>query len=88
MLKRVQHDKDDLNIEFKMQKYSVNQHLIETLLTWVKSGEIAIPEIQPRSCAKRSSAKLISFAFSIKTINKKHYIITEISFGIKNKKER
>lgn len=29
-----------------MQKYSVNQHLIETLLTWVKSGEIAIPEIQ------------------------------------------
>jgi len=30
----------------KTQKYSVNQHLIETLLAWVKSGEIAIPEIQ------------------------------------------
>ncbi len=28
------------------QKYSVNQHPIQTLLTWVKSGEIAIPEIQ------------------------------------------
>jgi hypothetical protein len=28
------------------QKYAVNQHLIETLLTWVKLGEIAIPEIQ------------------------------------------
>ncbi|TSJ44886.1 GmrSD restriction endonuclease domain-containing protein [Fluviicola chungangensis] len=28
------------------QLYSVNQHLIETLLVWVKSGEIAIPEIQ------------------------------------------
>lgn len=28
------------------QKYSVNQYLIEALLTWVKSGEIAIPEIQ------------------------------------------
>lgn len=28
------------------QKYSVNQHLIETLISWVKSGEIAIPEIQ------------------------------------------
>lgn len=28
------------------QKYSVNQHPIETILTWVKSGEIAIPEIQ------------------------------------------
>lgn len=29
-----------------MQKYSVNQHLIETILAWVQSGEIAIPEIQ------------------------------------------
>ena len=29
-----------------MQKYSVNQHLAETVLSWVKSGEIAIPEIQ------------------------------------------
>ena len=29
-----------------IQKYNVNQHLIETLLAWVKSGEIAIPEIQ------------------------------------------
>jgi len=28
------------------QKYAVNQHLIEILLAWVKSGEIAIPEIQ------------------------------------------
>ena len=28
------------------QKYSVNQHIIETLLAWVKAGEIAIPEIQ------------------------------------------
>src|SRR5690606_2053208 len=29
-----------------MQKYSVNQHLIETILTWIKSEAIAIPEIQ------------------------------------------
>ena len=28
------------------QKYAVNQHLIETIVSWVKSGEIAIPEIQ------------------------------------------
>ncbi|QOW20226.1 DUF262 domain-containing protein [Lysobacter ciconiae] len=28
------------------QKYSVNQYLVESLLNWVKSGEIAIPEIQ------------------------------------------
>lgn len=30
----------------KMQKYAVNQQLIEHLLAWVTSGEIAIPEIQ------------------------------------------
>lgn len=30
----------------KTQKYSVNQHLTETILSWVKSKEIAIPEIQ------------------------------------------
>lgn len=29
-----------------MQKYSVNQYLIDTLLAWVRSGDIAIPEIQ------------------------------------------
>jgi uncharacterized protein with ParB-like and HNH nuclease domain len=29
-----------------IQQYSVNQHPIQTLLTWSKSGEIAIPEIQ------------------------------------------
>lgn len=29
-----------------MQKYAVNQQLIEILLAWVNSGEIAIPEIQ------------------------------------------
>ena len=29
-----------------IQRYSVNQHPIETLLTWIKSEEIAIPEIQ------------------------------------------
>ncbi len=31
-----------------IQQYSVNQHLIETLLSWIGSGEIAIPEIQRR----------------------------------------
>ncbi|MEO8069307.1 MAG: DUF262 domain-containing protein [Flavobacteriales bacterium] len=28
------------------QKYSIQQPLIESLLAWVKEGEIAIPEIQ------------------------------------------
>jgi hypothetical protein len=30
----------------KIQKYSVNQHHIDTILAWIRSGEIAIPEIQ------------------------------------------
>ncbi len=30
----------------KSQKYEVNQHLVSTILAWVKAGEIAIPEIQ------------------------------------------
>lgn len=29
-----------------MEKYSVHQQPVETLLTWIKSGDIAIPEIQ------------------------------------------
>lgn len=29
-----------------MQKYSVNQQLLEIVLAWIRSGEIAIPEIQ------------------------------------------
>ena len=29
-----------------MAKYSVHQQPVETLLAWIKSGEIAIPEIQ------------------------------------------
>lgn len=29
-----------------MQKYSVNQFLVSNILSWVQSGEIAIPEIQ------------------------------------------
>ena len=29
-----------------IQRYSVNQHPVQTLLTWIESNEIAIPEIQ------------------------------------------
>jgi uncharacterized protein with ParB-like and HNH nuclease domain len=28
------------------QKYTINQQSIDTILAWIKSGEIAIPEIQ------------------------------------------
>lgn len=35
-----------IEISMQTQKYSVNQNPIETILTWVKSGEIDIPEIQ------------------------------------------
>mgnify|MGYP003381222228 CR=1 FL=1 len=30
----------------QIQKYSIRQPLIESLLAWVKEGEITIPEIQ------------------------------------------
>ncbi|MBT8181838.1 MAG: DUF262 domain-containing protein [Eudoraea sp.] len=39
------------------QKYSVNQHPIETLLSWIKSGEIAIPEIQRPFVWKNSKVR-------------------------------
>lgn len=39
------------------QKYTVNQHPIETLLAWVKSGEIAIPEIQRPFVWKNSKVR-------------------------------
>ena len=29
-----------------MSKYTVHQHSVETLLSWVKSGQVAIPEMQ------------------------------------------
>ena len=29
-----------------MQKYPVNQYTVDNVVDWVKSGEIAIPEIQ------------------------------------------
>lgn len=29
-----------------MQKYTINQYAVQSLLTWVKDGDIAIPEIQ------------------------------------------
>ncbi|WP_237561018.1 hypothetical protein, partial [Elioraea sp. Yellowstone] len=40
------------------QRYSVTPHPIETLLTWVKSGEIAIPESLSRiSCGTCEAAQ-------------------------------
>jgi len=29
-----------------IQKYSVNQYPVQHILTWVQTGEVAIPEIQ------------------------------------------
>jgi hypothetical protein len=40
-----------------MQKYSVNQYLIETVLAWVKGNEIAIPEIQRPFVWKNSKVR-------------------------------
>jgi uncharacterized protein with ParB-like and HNH nuclease domain len=57
----------------KAQKYSVNQHLIETVLSWVKSGEIAIPEIQrpfvwdsSKERRNLNASKIKNYYFSIK----------------------
>lgn len=34
-------------------KYSVNQHPVQTLLSWISSEEIAIPEIQRAFTSQR-----------------------------------
>ena len=47
------------------QRYSVTPHPIETLLTWVKSGEIAIPEIPPYDDLLEERRKLM--ALKVKT---------------------
>lgn len=39
--------------ESTMAQYEVNNSSIQTLLSWIRSGEIAIPEIQ-RPFARRS----------------------------------
>lgn len=37
---------EPINSPQKIQKYAVNQYLVETIVNWVSSGQIAIPEIQ------------------------------------------
>ena len=44
MLRNV--DKNKLNTGDEMAQYEVNNNSIQTLLSWIRSGEIAIPEIQ------------------------------------------
>lgn len=48
MVDRTRKDRDEARVKMsqKTQKYEVNQYTIETLLAWVNSKEIAIPEIQ------------------------------------------
>jgi hypothetical protein len=38
------------------QRYSVKPHAIGTLLTWVESGEVAIPETEPAMKATPTSS--------------------------------
>jgi len=40
------------------QRYTVTPHLIETILTWVKSGEIAIPATRGPSFGMRFRSTL------------------------------
>lgn len=56
-----------------MQKYSVNLNLIEMLLTWVKSSEIAIPEIQRPFVWDNSKIKeFIQIKYELNKNIKKH----------------
>jgi len=56
------------------RKYSVNQHLIETLLTWVKTGEIAIPEIQSPSYGMLHRFVIFWIAFIRSTLSRRNAI--------------
>ena len=40
-----------------IQRYSVNQHPIQTLISWIESGEIAIPEIQRKFVWNKSKVR-------------------------------
>ncbi len=40
-----------------IQRYSVNQHPIQTLISWIESDEIAIPEIQRKFVWNRSKVR-------------------------------
>lgn len=58
------------------QKYSVNDHLIETLLIWVKSSKIAIPEIQSPLVWDSSKVRIWLLPMLINgymKVNKIHY---------------
>ena len=72
-----------------MQKYSVNQHLIETLLFWVKSGEKAIPEIQRPfvwdASKKRATAFSEWYRTELKTLMDKLIKKWEPILGVKVK---
>lgn len=47
----------------KSQLYSVNQQPVETLLSWIKSGEIAVPEIQRPFVWKTSKVRDLMDSF-------------------------
>mgnify|MGYP001607132410 CR=1 FL=1 len=49
----------------KTQKYSVNQHLIETILSWEKSGEIAMPRKAPKGKYKLKTHRATAKRFKV-----------------------
>ena len=61
-------------------RYSLNQYAVETLLTWIKSGDIAIPEIQRPFVW--TSAKVCSFIDSLYHGYPVGYLITWPKSGI------
>ena len=61
-------------------RYTLNQYAVETLLTWIKAGEIAIPEIQRPFVWK--PAKVCSFIDSLYHGYPVGYLITWPKSGI------
>jgi hypothetical protein len=56
------------------QKYNVNHQIIDSLLGWVKSGEIAIPEIQrPFVWTPVKVRNLMDSLYQKFPINQKHF---------------
>src|SRR5690606_27836436 len=67
-----------------MAKYSVHQQPVETLLSWIKSGDIAIPEIQRPYVWK--SAKVRDLIDSLYQGYPVGYIITWRNLDVKLKR--
>ena len=54
-----------------IHRYSVNQYTVESLLTWIKTDEIAFPEFQ--RLFVRNAAKVRDFNFPSPIVHRKYW---------------